>query len=282
MTRKKRLLWLFRSMAIPMVIGIVLVYSGIQLSVTPAIIVGVVLFVLGSGLAVGINIISKHPPVKLVKRWKEYLALKTDDITDYAAELDRIEQNFRADTSKDKNMFDMPMISDVKSFCDFSALSGKLYYGCIVRANELLFMPSENTDEAFPAMFLYSRDEHYRQNPQELIDIADALYKDKEHNFLRYETLYHFNEPLDSELTGGREVFVTDILICRALVPMGMLGGLRILPIVADPEKSKSAFVVDCKYWTDKYIHAYITTGGEDDGPPDTYGNPFPETEEKK
>ena len=99
---------------------------------------------------------------------------------------------------------------------------------------------------------------------------------------MRYETMYQFNEPLDKELTDGRDVLVTDILICRAHVPMGMLGGLRFFPIVADPDKSKSAFVVDCKYWTDKLVHAYITTGGEDDGPPDTYGNPFPETEESK
>ncbi|MDE6293566.1 MAG: hypothetical protein K2L88_02955, partial [Clostridiales bacterium] len=193
------------------------------------------------------------------------------------AELEAVKRNYSADGTKGKNTFEKPVISDVQSFCDFSTLqSGEIYYGCLVRANEFLFNPSENTDEAFPALLLYSRDEHYKTSPEDLIEISDALYENRDNNSLRYETLYHFNEKLAGELTGGREVFMTDILICRAHVPMGMLGGLRIIPIIADPEKSKSCFVVDCKYWTNKLIHAYITTGGEDDGPPDTYGNPFP------
>ena len=278
MTRKKRLLWTFRSMAIPLVAGLILTYAGIELNIIPMVIVGVVAFVLGAAGLVYIRIISKHPPRKMIKRWKAYLAIKEDVVTDYAAELDAVKQNFRADNTKGKNVFDKPVISDVQSFCDFSMLqNGEVYYGCLVRANELLFTPSENTDEALPAMLIYSRDEYYKTSPEELIKIADALYENRDTNNLRYETLYHFNEKLDSEQTEGREVFLTDVLICRAHVPMGMLGGLRIIPIIADPEKSKSCFVVDCKYWTNKLIHAYITTGsdGEDDGPPDTYGNPF-------
>lgn len=278
MTRKKRLLWLFRSMFVPLLAGLILTYTGIELSVTPVVIVGVVAFVLGAAGLVYIKIISKHPPRKMIKRWKAYLQIKEGEITDYAAELDAVTRNYRADSSKNKNVFDKPVISDVQSFCDFSTLQcGEIYYGCLVRANELLFSPSENTDEAFPAMLLYSRDEFYKSSPEELIKIADALYENRETNMLRYDTLYHFNEKLDDELTGGREVMLTDVLICRAHVPMGMLGGLRIIPIIANPEKSKSCFVVDCKYWTDKLIHAYITTGSDaDDGPPDTYGDPFP------
>lgn len=289
MTRKKKLLWIFRSMAVPLAIGLILTYVGIQLSIMPAVIVGVIAFVLGAAGLVYIRIISKHPPKKLLKRWKAYLAVNASEITDYAAELETVEKNYRADDNKNKNVFERPVISDVQSFCDFSTLqNGKVYYGCLVRANELLFTPSENTDEAFPAMMLYSRDEHYKTAPEDLIKISDALYENRENNSLRYETLYHFNEKLDEELTEGREVFLTDVLICRAHVPMGMLGGLRIIPIIADPDRSKSCFVVDCKYWTDKLIHAYIHTGGDDEdgGPPDTYGNPFenskPEATENK
>lgn len=279
MTRKKRLLWLFRSMAIPLAAGLILTYTGVELSVTPMIIVGVISFVLGAAGLVYIKIISKHPPRKMIKRWRAYLEIKEGEITDYAAELDAVKRNYSADSSKSKNKFEKPVISDVQSFCDFSTLgSGEIYYGCLVRANELLFNPSENTDEAMPAMLIYSRDEHFKSAPEDLIEIADALYENRANNTLRYETLYHFNEKLDDELTNGREVLLTDVLICRAHVPMGMLGGLRIIPIIANPEKSKSCFVVDCKYWTNKLIHAYITTGSdaEDDGPPDTYGNPFP------
>lgn len=279
MTRKKRLLWTFRLMLVPIIAGLILTYAGIELNATPAVVVGVVAFVLGAACLVCVRIISKHPPRKIVKRWKSYLAIKDSEITDYAAELDEVKRNYRADGKKNKNVFDKPVISDVQSFCDFSTLqSGEIYYSCLVRANELLFNPSENTDEALPAMLLYSRDEHYKASPEDLIKISDALYENRENNMLRYETLYHFNEKLDEALTDGREVFLTDVLICRAHVPLGMLGGMRIIPIIADPEKSKSCFVVDCKYWTDKLIHAYITTGGdgEDDGPPDTYGNPFP------
>lgn len=277
MTRKKRLLWMFRFMLVPIVAGLILTYAGIELSVVPAVIVGVVAFVLGAAALVYIKIISKHPPRKMIKRWKAYLEIKESEITDYAAELDIVRENYRADDKKSKNVFDKPVISDVQSFCDFSTLeNGEIYYGCLLRANEQLFSPSENTDEAFPALLIYSRDEYYKSSPEDLIKIADALYENRETNMLRYETLYHFNEKLDSELTDGREVLLTDVLICRAQVPMGMLGGLRIIPIIANPEKSKSCFVVNCKYWTNKLIHAYITTGSdEDDDPPDTYGNPF-------
>ncbi|MCH5154981.1 MAG: hypothetical protein J1F69_00085 [Clostridiales bacterium] len=262
MTRKIRLTWLFRAMAIPLAVGVVFLLCGLKLNIRPLMITGIVVFVVGTACGVAIKIISRHPPIKLVKRWKAYIALKEDPITDYAAELDMIDGNYRADKSKDKNIFDKPVINDVQSFCDFSALqNGKLYYGYLMRANEKLFLPSENIDEAFPAMLLYSRDEYYKVNPQELIKIVDALYADKDNNFLRYETLYHFNELLDKGLTDGREVFVTDVLACRAHLPMGMLGNLRIIPIIADPEKSKSCFVVDCKYWTNRFIHAYITAG---------------------
>lgn len=276
MTRKKKLLWIFRSMAIPLVLGLALGYSGYQLNVIPVIIVGVVLFALGGLGCLIIWRISKRPPKSLLNRWKSYLAIKEDVITDYAVELDAVKSNYLADSNADKNKFEKPLISDIQSFCDFSVLqNGEIYYGCLVRANELLFNPSEDIDEAFPAMLLYSRDEHYKSAPEDLCDIADELYKNSDKNDLRYETLYHFNEKLDEAQTGGREVFLTDILICRAQVPMGMLGGLRIIPIIANPDNSKSSFVVDCKYWTNKLIHAYIHTGN--DGPPDTYGDPFAE-----
>lgn len=277
MTRKKRLLWIFRSMFVPLVAGLILTYAGIELNVMPSVIAGVIVFVFGAAGVVYIKIISKHPPRKMIKRWKSYLAIKESEITDYAAELEAVKSNYFADASKSKNVFEKPAINDVQSFCDFSTLqNGEIYYGCIVRANELLFSPSEDTDEALPAMLIYSRDEFYKTSPEELIRISDALYEDRDNNSLRYETLYHFNEKLDDELTAGREVFLTDVLICRGHVPMGMLGGLRIIPIIVNPEKSKSCFVVDCRYWTNKLIHAYITTGSDDDdGPPDTYGNPF-------
>lgn len=77
---------------------------------------------------------------------------------------------------------------------------------------------------------------------------------------------------VDPDLTDDRKVYMTDILVSRNHLPMGMIGGRRIMPIIADPKRQSSAFVVDCKYWTDKLINEYITAGED---PPDTYGDPF-------
>lgn len=275
MTRKKKLLWLLRAMVVPIVAGMLVVYAGIELNIVALIVVGAVAIVGGiAGLAFAATA-SRRPPKKLLKRWGAYISLKEQKITDYAAELDKIAENYRADPDKNKNRFEKPHVSDIDSFCDFSVLqTGDIYYGYFVRADGMLFTPSADVDEAMTAMLLYSRDPFFKSDPEQLSGIADVLIENREHNMLRYESLYHFNERLSDELTGGREVFLTDVLVCRKHVPVGMLGGLRIIPVIASPDRSKSCFIVDCKYWTNKFVHAYFTTGSND-GPPDTYGDPF-------
>lgn len=285
MTKNRMLLWITRAMGAVILIGLALIYVGADMAVKPLWIVGIAVFVAGAVVMLYIRFIMSRPDKGLVRRWQAYLTLKEDEITDYAAELDIVNSNYKSDGSKNKNTFDKPMINNVKSFCDFSVLqSGDIYYGCMVQANNMLFEPPKHINEmTLPAVYIYSRDEYYKSNPKALTDIAEELYKNKYNNSLRFETLYQFNEKLDEELTGGREVFMTDILVHRDHLPLGVLGGLRIMPIIANPQASRSAFVVDCKYWTNKLIYAYIHTGidGVDDDPPDTYGEPFAQTSDK-
>lgn len=273
MDRKSVLLWIIRSTAALLVAGLILIYYGAEKDVPAAWISGIAVFAVGGGIALFAKLKLSRPSKALLKRWAGYLTLPDDEVEDYAAELDEVENNFAADADKRKNRFSPPGFAGAKAFCDFSVLqSGRIFYGCIVQANELLFERGKNVYEALPAVFIYSPDEFYKQSPDKLIGIADALYADKANNRLRNETKYEFNNMVDPDLTDDRKVYMTDILVSRNHLPMGMIGGRRIMPIIADPKRQSSAFVVDCKYWTDKLINEYITAGED---PPDTYGDPF-------
>ncbi len=261
-------------MALVIVGGLIAIYFGVTTDNSAATVAGAVICVVGIAAALYLLRIANRPDRGLIRRWTRYLTMSETEMSDYQAELEAIKERFDADGDKRKNRVPKPDFAGAGKFCDFSTLeNGEMFYGCMVQANEDLFEPSRNVYEALPAVFIYSRDEYYKNSPEELIAIADELYRNKANNSLKYETKYEFNNKVDESLTDGREVLLTDILVYRYHLPLGALGAIRLLPIIAQPDKHTSAFIVDCKYWSDGMIYKYLHC--EPEREPDRYGEPF-------
>ncbi len=261
-------------MALVIVGGLIAIYFGVTKNNVAAIVSGAVICVVGIAAALYLLRIANRPDRGLIKRWARYLTIPETETFDYQAELDGIKKRFDADGDKRKNRVPKLEFAEACKFCDFSTLeNGEMFFGCLVQANDELFEPPRNVYEALPAVFIYSRDEYYKNSPEELIAVADELFRNKANNSLRYETKYEFNSKVDESLTDGREVLLTDILVYRYHLPLGVLGALRLLPIIARPDKHTSAFIVDCKYWSDDMISKYLYY--EPEREPDRYGEPF-------
>ena len=188
---------------------------------------------------------------------------------DYKACLEKVRGNYLADTDKYKNRLEKASVNNEKRFLDFSVLeTGSIYYGSIIRANEDLVLNSSRfIHQTLPAVVVYSPDEYFLNNPKKLNDIADradknGLFADKHKDLI--------NVKISTELTGNREVYATDIMVCRRQLPFGYLSG-RIVPLIANPAASPSAFIVDCKYWTGEFAHIHF----DDFKPEDSEDYPF-------
>ena len=194
----------------------------------------------------------------IVKNIRRYLNLKPSPIRNFSAELAQIEKNFSADMTPQRNEFKVPRYNGSEKMADFFTLDhGKIYYGCVVQANELLFNVFRGMEMALPAVIVYSDDEYFSQNPSELIKVADYLYSHKDVNFLRDEYTVFSNLELHPEVVEERKVYATCVMICRRHLPMGCLTG-AILTVIADPENSTSTFVIDVKYWTENFVANYL------------------------
>ena len=136
---------------------------------------------------------------------------------------------------------------------------GRIALGTIVQANEELF----KTDNAMslPAVFLFSEDEYFLENPNKLIDMANKLYslKGKEtvdievKEFVdaitdEYTTI--LNKKLPFSISNGRDVYYTTIIVHRMHIPNIYLD--RVLyPLLVYPEKVDSSFILSSFYWSD-------------------------------
>lgn len=189
---------------------------------------------------------------------------------DYKACLEAVRQRYLSDTNKDKNKIEKLKTVNDKRLYDYSVLeSGKIYYASMVMANDRLFHISRFIHKTHPAVFVYSTDAYFEENPRELIKIAKKAVENGLNGLLYNESKFFTNVKFCSEFTDNREVYFSCCLVCRRQLPFGMLNG-RIVPLIANPEKNCSVFVADCKYWTGEFIYLYL--GCEEK---DTYGDPF-------
>ena len=250
---------IFRLAAAPALVGSVLFQVGLGLDFFLLWIIGFALLAVGLAVMICSHIISSRIDKKNVRRGKEYSYITKSKISDYAAEINWVKSRFFADASADKNIVPKPHFQYADRFTDYSMLkNGQIYYGCMVQSNDNTAEEYGETDELRTARFIYSRDEYFVSNPLELIKIARKLFSDEENDGLRSETQYEFNTVLDTALTDGKEVFMTDLLLYGEHLPLGGRGAGQIMPIIANPDASESAFVVDCKYWSDNLIYDYI------------------------
>lgn len=197
----------------------------------------------------------------LKKRWMHYFFTLPDEDIDYENEINITRNNFAKDDDSQKNKIAKPNFFGAKKLCNFSTLkTGKIVYSCIVQANAKLFTPSKFIHQVLPAVVVFSMDEYYDKNPLELKNIAKDLFANKQNNVLKNEHMYFANLPVPECFTNGRQVFVSTILVYRKHLPWGGITGTHlIVPLIANPEKCSSAFIVDSLYWSKNIVANYLS-----------------------
>lgn len=233
-------------------IGVLLLESaGVEIPREVTVGLGITLMLVGLAL-VGVGERLSRARGKISANKRKYKNLPYREISDFKAELDKLRAAYAADNNPDKNKIPKSFYGSVAPYYDFSVLkSGKIYYGFLVEANNMLFTsPTHNTYDVLPAVFVYSTDPYFEEHPYDLQPISQKLFDNRENNILKNEKEYFHNIKVDESLTGGREVYMTTVMVSRAHLPLGYISG-NLLPLIADPLNCTSAFVVDVKYWTE-------------------------------
>lgn len=186
------------------------------------------------------------------KRMAAYSKYPCREIWDYQKELEVVRMRFARDKSRRKNTFQPVhyLKAAAKPFFNFNVLeTGKIFYGYIVQANEMLFSLKDLKYSVFPAVVIYSPDEYYERFPLTLKEIAEALFAERDNNILNEKETYFLSQRVSDELTEGRVVYMTTIMIYRSHLPILLLSD-SLIPLIADPNGKEPVFVVDEKYWT--------------------------------
>lgn len=219
------------------------------------------------------------------RQYRKYESYPFRSITDFKAELELTRANFAADEDPDKNTPQMNFYFNASDCYDYYViLKGSIRYAYLVKANVEGFKKNYSATE-FGAVVLYSTDEFFETDPLELKKIAEKLwrlmdsdvsdvfedsYKNERSDLiglLKDDDCFFTNVLLPEDLTNGREVYVTTMMIYRPHLPEGYISD-GLFPIIADPAVSKTSLVVDRKYWSENLLGYFINGGGhrnEDD-----------------
>jgi hypothetical protein len=141
---------------------------------------------------------------------------------------------------------------------------GEVNWGTLVQANNLIFEPGEHNAHA--ALALFSPEAHFDETPDQLRQIAEALYdlREKRQRLpelkalarqLDDESRRYGRRPLPTSLTGGRTVFLVDVMIHREHLPGGYLDGV-IFPLIHHPQ-TWTVWIVPSRFWPAGFIDAW-------------------------
>jgi hypothetical protein len=153
---------------------------------------------------------------------------------------------------------------------------GRVVWGHLVQANQLLFQPG--SDDC-PASVIYSFDPWFDDHLDQLRDIAERLFelKDKQStdplaaqigSYLAAETQRQFNLPVPRHWTEGRQVFIGDIMVPRKHLPAGYLVQ-SFFPLVIDADPSHGMLIVPAQYWDETLLTLW--NGGSPQSQPIEY-----------
>lgn len=142
--------------------------------------------------------------------------------------------------------------------------TGEIVWGHIVQANNELF--SRGFDD-LPADVIFSFDPHYDDAVGELGQIASDLFAlkgtkpedpsaRKIARNLTSEITRSWKLPVPAYLTGGREVFMTTIMVIRAHIPNRHLSE-SYFPLLVHREKTRVALVLSKRYWPEEMLAAW-------------------------
>lgn len=135
---------------------------------------------------------------------------------------------------------------------------------CLVQANELLFKKGIFD---CPACVLFSTDKYYDDNIEELETIATQLYSYKDvenapNNIRRFtdaitdEHSTLLNVKLPDEITNGRAVYYTSIVVHRKHIPDRYLKH-RYVPLLVAPNKTKASIILPKHYWSEEMLDVW-------------------------
>ena len=133
---------------------------------------------------------------------------------------------------------------------------GEVVWGHIVQANNQLFQEGSLD---LPADVLYSFDPYFDTAVDELGEIAGGLFELKDSrprdkslrpiaNHLTDETTRAWKLPVPTAVTGGREVFLTTIMVVRKHLPQRHLAA-PFFPLLACRSGTAAALIVPHRYW---------------------------------
>lgn len=142
---------------------------------------------------------------------------------------------------------------------------GKIVFGYIVQANTLLFEPG-NFDS--PACIVFSEDEYFDDNFEELFEIANSLFSLKGTNVedseikkfvdvITDEMTALYNVQLPNKVTKNKAVFYTTIMVRRSHLPTKYLK-LGWFPILTCPNKTKASIILPSRYWSNDLINEWL------------------------
>ncbi len=181
--------------------------------------------------------------------WAKYRSYPQGDIEDYQKELEEIRSKFAGDGNPQENVFPKRYFTGSGPLYDFNVIkNGKIYYAYLVEAANAILTNKNLASSVMPAVVVYSTDEYYEKNPLALREIVKKIYTD-----MRDDSEWYINEKVKDDSEEGRELILSSVMVYRNHLPTGYLSD-ALIPIVANPDKSTSVFVVDFKYWTDNFI----------------------------
>ncbi len=202
------------------------------------------MLIAGGAIAIVAGIVAICLAVRKPKETKEqqvrrnYRALPEVDIADYKQELEKIACNLQ----------EQPQTMHFASFSQKSPLyntevlqnaHNKLHYAIFAGA-------TRQNAQTLVANVFYSTDEHLRFDPV-------ALRGEFLHQFyVKTEGLEEIAVPdgIFHNKEIAPNIYLCSVAIQLEQLPFGYFSGW-LLPIVADPKNSKTAFVVDCTKWTE-------------------------------
>jgi hypothetical protein len=148
----------------------------------------------------------------------------------------------------------------------------------ILRANTALFHQISGDR---PAQMLYTKDEYYYDHPEELLMVADRLFKAKSEDLVNvedYEELYKIlhddyyrplNFKLPTEFTDGRDVWVTSIVMIKEHIPFHKVSNFFYPLLVVDGE-NLGGMIVPKWFWSENF-RRYINFNYNNKVMPHTY-----------
>jgi len=141
--------------------------------------------------------------------------------------------------------------------------TGKIIYGALVQANNLLFEPGTQNS---PGNMIYSHDPYYKAHPHELLRLASGLFSFKGDKGLSDETLQAIADILENEMdrnlyselpleyTNGRKVIMTGTMFERTHLPNGYIQS-SIMPIIASIWAHETV-MLPVHYWPASFLRA--------------------------